>query len=94
VHSFLYYKVDESILEDTEYDLLVTDLRKLIKGQKEYIYKEIIEDSLGAEGSAFSIRKYPPEIVSTAFHLLYNERYKEAKSLTDFLKTYGYGICN
>ena len=92
VHSFLYYQVDESILEDTEYDLLVTELRELIKDQEEYIYKKIIEDSLGAEGSAFSIRKYPPEIISTAFHLLYQEKYKETKSLNDFVKTYGYGV--
>tara|TARA_R100001079_G_C4327801_1_gene101823 strand:+ start:198 stop:512 length:315 start_codon:yes stop_codon:yes gene_type:complete len=94
IHSFLYYKIDESLIEDNEYDSLVTEVKNSVQDKENYIYKEVIQDSLGSEGSAFTIRKYPPEIVSAAFHLLYNERYKETKSFTDFLKTYGYNICN
>ena len=94
IHSFLYYKIDESLIEDNEYDSLVTEVKNSVQDKENYIYKEVIQDSLGSEGSAFTIRKYPPEIVSTAFHLLYNKRYKETKSFTDFLKIYGYNICN
>ena len=83
VHSFLYYQLDESIIGDHEYDMLVTEIKDIIKNQEEnqddYIYKSIIENSLGAEGSGFSIRKYPQEIISTSLHLLYQQKYKQTK---------------
>ena len=94
VHSFLYYQLDESIIGDHEYDMLVTEIQDLIKNQEEnqndYIYKSIIENSLGAEGSGFSIRKYPQEIISTSLHLLYQQKYKQTKTFEMFLKSYGY----
>ena len=102
VHSFLYYQLDESIIGDHEYDMLVNEIMEfiqdLIKNQEEnqeenqddYIYKSIIENSLGAEGSGFSIRKYPQEIISTSLHLLYQQKYKQTKTFEMFLKSYGY----
>ena len=95
VHSFLYYQLDESIIGDHEYDMLVTEIQDLIKNyenryQDDYIYKSIIENSLGAEGSGFSIRKYPQEIISTSLHLLYQQKYKQTKTFEMFLKSYGY----
>ena len=94
VHSFLYYQLDESIIGDHEYDMLVTEIKDIIKNQEEnqddYIYKSIIENSLGAEGSGFSIRKYPQEIISTSLHLLYQQKYKQAKTFEMFYKSYGY----
>lgn len=94
VHSFLYYQLDESIIGDHEYDMLVNEIKDLIKNQEEnqddYIYKSIIENSLGAEGSGFSIRKYPQEIISTSLHLLYQQKYKQTKTFEMFLKSYGY----
>jgi hypothetical protein len=100
VHSFLYYQLDESIIGDHEYDMLVTEIKDLIKNQEEnqeenqndYIYKSIIENSLGAEGSGFSIRKYPQEIISTSLHLLYQQKYKQTKTFEMFLKSYGYSF--
>lgn len=94
VHSFLYYQLDESIIGDHEYDMLVTEIKDIIKNQEEnqddYIYKSIIENSLGAEGSGFSIRKYPQEIISTSLHLLYQQKYKQTKTFEMFYKSYGY----
>jgi len=90
VHSFLYYQLDESIIGDHEYDMLVNEIMDLIKNQNDYIYKSIIENSLGAEGSGFSIRKYPQEIISTSLHLLYQQKYKQTKTFEMFLKSYGY----
>jgi NAD-dependent DNA ligase len=88
VHSFLYYQLDESIIGDHEYDMLVTEIMEFI--QDDYIYKSIIENSLGAEGSGFSIRKYPQEIISTSLHLLYQQKYKQTKTFEMFYKSYGY----
>ena len=31
VHSYLYYKLDESIISDTEYDRICMELRELLK---------------------------------------------------------------
>ena len=94
VHSFLYYQLDDSIIDDNKYDTLVTELKELVKNKNDYIYESVIKDSLGAEGSGFSIKRkqYPPEIISTSLHLLYQERYKERKPLNEFLASFGYGI--
>lgn len=92
VHSFLYYKLDESIISDTEYDSLCVELKGLIKDKSNFIYEELIQSSMGKESSGFSIRNYPPEIVSASFHLLYQEKYKTDKSFDAFVKQYGYQI--
>ena len=92
VHSFLYYQLDESIISDQNYDSICVQLKEAVKGQDKYCYQKIIEKCLGAESSGFSIHKkeYPPEIISTAFHLLYQDKYSEKKLFSEFLKSYGY----
>ena len=93
VHSFLYYQLGESILEDSEYDKLCVQLKKVIETDKNIPHYDIIKNALGDEASGYSIptKAYPKEIISTALHLLYQERYKNKVSLKDFLKSYGYG---
>ena len=92
VHSFLYYKIDDSIISDTDYDSLCVELNGLIKDKSNFIYEELIQSSMGKESSGFSIRNYPSEIISTSFHLLYQEKYKTNKSFDAFVRTYGYNI--
>ena len=92
VHSFLYYKLDESIISDTDYDSLCVELKGLIKDKFNFIYEELIQSSMGKESSGFSIRNYPSEIISTSFHLLYQEKHKTNKSFDAFVRTYGYNI--
>ena len=94
VHSFLYYQLGESLIGDENYDRVCVHLTKAVKGQDKYLYQKIIENSLGTEGSGFSIHKkeYPPEIISAAFHLLYQDKYSEIKSFKEFLSSYGYGV--
>ena len=94
VHSFLYYQLNESIIGDRNYDQICVQLKEVIKDQDKYHYQNIIEKSLGAEGSGFSIHKkeYPPEIISAAFHLLYQDKFSETKSFQEFLSSYGYGV--
>ena len=94
VHSFLYYQLDESIIGDHNYDQICIQLKEAVQGQDKYLHQNIIEKSLGAEGSGFSIHKkaYPPSIVSAAFHLLYQDKCSETKSFREFLSSYGYGV--
>jgi len=94
VHSFLYYQLDESIISDENYDRICVQLKEVIVGQDKYLYQNLIENSLGSEGSGFSIprKSYPPEIISTAFHLLYQDKFSEQKSFVNFIQSYGYSI--
>ena len=94
VHSFLYYQLDESIISDENYDQICVQLKEAIKGQDKYLYQSIVENSLGNEGSGFSIHRknYPPEIISAAFHLLYQDKFSEQKSFSSFIQTYGFSI--
>ena len=94
VHSFLYYQLDESIIGDHNYDQICIQLKEAVNGQDKYLHQNIIEKSLGAEGSGFSIHKkdYPPQIISAAFHLLYQDKFSEKKSFREFLSSYGYGV--
>ena len=89
VHSFLYYQLDESIIGDHEYDMLVNEIKDLIKNyenryQDDYIYKSIIENSIGAEGSGFSIRKYPQEIIRHLYIYYINKNINKQKLLKCF----------
>ena len=90
VHSFIYYRLDETLIDDTEYDEICKNLNLQRKESNEYVYKDIVEKSLGTEASGYTIRKYPPEIISTALHLLYQTKYKDTKTLDMFCKSYGY----
>jgi hypothetical protein len=92
VHSFLYYRLDESVIPDQQYDELCRELRDLLQEQpssEDLPYRELLESARSSEGSGFAIRNYPPEIVSTALHLLYQDRYRTL-SFPDFLARFGY----
>ncbi len=95
VHSFLYYRLDESLIDDQKYDYICKELKNLLDSAQEKFdvpYRVLVEKSLGAEASGFSIRKYPPEIVSTSLHLLYQQRYKDKFKFNSFLDRFGYRL--
>ena len=73
VHSFLYYKLGEPAVSDGFYDRIAEELRRLREAypDAEMPYAKTIDPALGKEGSGFAIRVYPPEVISTAFKLLY-----------------------
>tara|TARA_B100000424_G_C22909942_1_gene484085 strand:- start:31 stop:387 length:357 start_codon:yes stop_codon:yes gene_type:complete len=98
VWSYLYYQLDESLVSDNEYDKLCVELKNEIKknsGARDYYYaREIIEKHFSQEeASGYSIKRkeYPPEIVSTALHLLYQCKYTNI-SFEKFLSIHGYKI--
>lgn len=100
VWSYLYYQLDESLVSDNEYDKLCVELKNEIRkdsGRDYYYAKELIEKHFCSsdEASGYSIKRkeYPPEIVSTALHLLYQCKYTKNISFSEkFLSMHGYKI--
>lgn len=73
VHSFLYYRLGEPVVSDAFFDRITEELRELRARhpEAEMPFAEIVDPVLGPEGSGFAIRDYPPQVISTAFKLLY-----------------------
>ncbi|MEC7416868.1 MAG: hypothetical protein VX420_01480 [SAR324 cluster bacterium] len=92
VHSFLYYHLGDSVISDAKYDRICQELGTLLEAhpQLEVPYRELTEQALGTEASGYTIRKFPPPIVSAALHLLYQARHRAHLSLTEFLARQGY----
>ena len=92
VHSFLYYRLGESIVSDEFFDQVAEELRALRSKhpEAEMPYAEVIDPALGPEASGFRIRKYPPRIISTAFKLLYAFTATEM-DFPEFLERRGFG---
>ena len=100
VWSYLYYQLDESLVSDGEYDKLCVELKNEIRedsGRDYYYARELIEKHFCSsdEASGYSIKRkeYPPEIVSTALHLLYQSKYTNI-SFEKFLSMHGYKIAD
>ena len=91
VHSFLYYRLGESIVSDEFFDQVAEELRALRSKhpEAEMPYAEVIDPALGPEASGFRIRKYPPRIITTAFKLLYALSNPEVE-FVEFVERRGY----
>jgi hypothetical protein len=87
VHGYLYYALDESIIDDHKYDRicvrLVELLEKYPEEAKKLPYYNIVGGGGESSGSAFFIRleDYPPQIVTTAFRQLW---YHKKDTLSNF----------
>ena len=95
VHSFIYYQLDESIILDRQYDKICKEVLHLMKNNSQSSrlpYQEIVKKSLSQDASAFSVKEYPAEIISSALHLLYQYRASKSMSFEDFLTRYGYSL--
>ena len=66
IHSYLYYVLDESIISDSEYDLLC---KKLLSAD---INHPLISKENLIAGTGFNIKEYPQEIIDEAKELLEN----------------------
>lgn len=95
VHSFLYYQLNMSIIDDSFYDRICVDLVKLKTNEnyKKHRYSSFIE-GLDSSGTGFFIKEYPPRIISRALHLLYDENKRNGltESFEQFVKGFGYSI--
>ncbi len=95
VHSFIYYQLDESIILDKQYDKICKEVFYLMKNKSQsnrLPYQEILKKSLSQEASAFSVKEYPAEIISSALHLLYQQSESKSMSFKNFLTRYGYSL--
>lgn len=92
VHSFLYYKCDESIISDHEYDAcckrLVEAMKSDIAPQSEFY--ELCKE-LDSSGSGYYIQNYPPQIITTALRRLYHHK-KPNEGFDQFIGRWGYSL--
>ena len=91
VHSFLYYRLGESVISDEFYDLIAEELRTLRNShpKAEIPHASLIDGHLGKEASGFDIKEYPAEIISSAFKLLYAMQ-NPPLDFTEFVERRGY----
>jgi hypothetical protein len=91
VHCFLYYRLNESVIPDEQFDGIAADLRRLREQypQADMPYAAILDPVLGPEVSGFQIREYPEPIISTAFKLLYGAG-NPAMDFEEFVERRGY----
>lgn len=93
VHSFLYYRLAEPVIGDERFDALTRELQALRAEhpQAELPHAGLLRQALGPEGSGYSIRDYPPDIVTDAFKVLYATTSTEL-SFEDFVARRGYRV--
>jgi len=93
VHCFLYYRLNESLLADGEFDAIAEDLRRLRQQYPEadMPHAQVVDAVLGPEVSGFQIRDYPPSVISTAFKLLYFES-GQGMEFSEFVERRGYRV--
>ena len=91
VHCFLYYRLGEPVVSDTFFDRIAEELRQLRAEHPDadLPHAKLVDPALGPEGSGFSIRDYPPQVVTAAFKLLYASDDSD-DSFTDFVERRGY----
>ena len=95
IHSFLYYQLDESIINDRHYDEICAEVVHLMEthtGSSLLPYQELVKRSLSEDASGFSVRKYPAEIISSALHLLYQHNAVKTISFNTFVTRFGYSL--
>ncbi len=93
VHSFVYYRLGESLIGDERFDKFTEELRTLRAAHPDapMPYADLIDPLLGPEATGFQIRAYPPEIVTTAFKLLYAATHP-ALPFEEFVARRGYEV--
>ena len=93
LHSFLYYRLDESVLSDQGFDKISEELREL-RGRYPHMalpHAELIEPALGPEASAFAIKDYPADVVTEAFRLLHAISAPD-EDFAEFVERRGYRV--
>jgi NAD-dependent DNA ligase len=93
VHSFLYYRLGESVIEDAAFDRMADDLRRLREAHPAAAmpHANLIDPVLGPEASGHQVRDYPPEIITLSFQLLYGETHPEVE-FEEFVERRGYRV--
>ena len=92
IHSFLYYRLNETLITDTEYDQIIIALNDAAPAiwEQPLEFANIVQK--GLELGAYSIKNYPISIVSVAIHLIYHQQYDEIIGFDEYLSRLGYEI--
>lgn len=99
IHSFAYYKLDQTMITDHTYDRLCHHLSELMKQYPDvaklnpyYGLCQGIENN----GSGFYIDIYPDSIVTTTFRLLWLDKKRKnphfVESFSEFIGRWGYTL--
>ncbi len=93
VHSFLYYQLGETLIPDAEYDQICQELYPLLQREDlpEVPFLALVRQALGPEASGYTLRKYPPSIISTALHLLHQSQAPD-QQFGSFCERLGYRL--
>lgn len=95
VHSFLYYKLDESVITDSQYDQLAKLVHNnLDKLAPDFPYLDLFE-GMGTEGSLYYIKEYPAPVCEAGLRALHY--HKKLHGMTEepfhiFISRYGFHI--
>lgn len=96
VHSFLYYRLGKSVIDDPTFDSLTERLIALRKAHPKASlpHGKLLEPVLGPEASGYRIRDYPPRVISAAFKLLYAAESQAAQGgdFAEFVERHGYSV--
>lgn len=89
MNSYLYYALDENVIEDHQYDWLCKRLVELMTKHPDIAKSHPYYDLCGgadasASGFYIKIADYPPEIVTTAFRMLWIKRKENPDFKEDF----------
>lgn len=93
IHSFIYYKLNEDIISDIEYDIICKRMNDLMKNNlkaKQSPYHKICLPC-GDTGSGYYIQNYPEEIITRSLHLLYQYK-KPNEEFGQFVGRWGYHL--
>jgi hypothetical protein len=94
VHSFIYYVCNDSIISDDRYDAVCRDLLKGLKMPEAEgtSYYDLCRNVLDESMSGYKIKKYPPEIITTALRLLYHHKQPQDRDFEGFIAQWGYSL--
>lgn len=87
MNSYLYYELNENIIHDTQYDYLCKRMVELIQKYPEEAAKMPYYELVGgadSSGSGFYIKKYPPQIQTTALRMFWLHKKRNPKYNEDF----------
>ena len=79
IHSYLYYKLNESIISDTEYDALCKNLLADWDNISNK-YKHLVSPGDLLAGTGYSIAEYPEEIIKKAELRLLKHNKKDTRA--------------
>jgi hypothetical protein len=97
VHSYLYYELNENVVDDHGYDSICTQLYELMQEFPDMEVPHIeLARELDKSGSGYYIEEYPPNIRTTALRLLWHDKKETVKgfneSFPQFLSRWGFYV--